>query len=231
MFSELFSEFNFMSGMLSSKLETVKRNNEERKRTESCYRELAKAFTTLDDKLSTTQDMLKEINLVLKDYKRNRKTFIEERISQNLEFVFDEGYRVELAITPYKDKSKVSLLLWSKDASGKEILYAPTEQNGGLCRQTITASFGMAVAELLGCKILFLDEAFNGGDSEKLKRVQLMLTNWISNGGQIVLNEHNASVYTGIPCRVYTIEKVGKGYEGYVTVKDITDWEEGVADE
>lgn len=225
MFNELYSEFSFLSGMLETKLGNVRESNAERKRIETNYNKLASAFCTLENKLANTQEMLREINITLKDYKKHRKTFIEESISKNLEYVFDEGYSVELSITPYKDKSKVSLLLWSEDATCNRVLYVPSEQNGGLCRQVITTSFGMAVADLLGCKILFLDEAFNGGDSEKLEKVQLILSEWISNGGQIVLNEHNSSVYTGMACRVYDIVKVGKGFEGYVTIKEVSDME------
>lgn len=231
MFSELYSESSFLSGMLETKLNTVRESNAERKRIEKNYNDLASAFSTLENKLSITQEMLREINITLKDYKKHRKTFIEESISKNLEYVLKEGYSVELSITPYKDKTKVSLLLWSVDTMGNRVLYVPSEQNGGLCRQIITTSFGMAVADLLGCKILFLDEAFNGGDSEKLERVQLILAEWISNGGQIVLNEHNPSVYTGMACRVYDIDKVGKGFEGYIEVKEVTDMEGLAANE
>lgn len=230
MFDKIQGDCNYLSGMLAQKQERVVRNNAEYFRAEECFQTLAKNMTTLEDYLSTVQDMIREITIVIKDYKNERKSFIENKICKNLEFVFDEGYEVSFDIKPYRDKTKATLNLWAINSAGKREQYVPSEQNGGLCRQVISASFGMAVAELLNCKILFLDEAFNGGDPVKLQRVQLILREWIDNGGSIVLNEHNPALYSNLPCRVYEIEKTGKGFEGYVVVKDIIEQEGSVFD-
>lgn len=181
----------------------------------------------LEARLKATREMQKEINIALKDYQNQRKKFIEDEIQSALDCVFEESYKVELQLTPYRDsyKSQLKLYIDNPDTGVRQYI-RPTTQNGGLCRQVLSASASVAIAKLMDCHMLIWDEAFNGGDPTKIRKVQRLVKSFIEYDEEnfIVMNEHNCNVYSDLPSRVYDLVKNGNGLSGSVAVVDVTDY-------
>lgn len=212
-----------IDGIISS----VQSNNEKKSKLEAKRTEIYNAVNYLEHKKELTHNMIREINIVLKNSKEARKQFIVSEIERALEIVFDQGYRVSLDLKPYKDTYKAELMIYTSDEYGHVEYFKPDTQNGGLCRQVIALSTGLAIAKLLNCHIIFMDEALNGGDSVKLRKMEEIIKSFLDYhpDNTIILNEHNGSLYEDLPCRVFSFHKEGKGKAGYVQVDNVTDQE------
>lgn len=223
-YNELFNKCAEVTSRLDEKIKVAEKNNQLRSGVMEKLQVFHNNYGVLLTKLNTTQMMLKEINIASREYRERRKDFITNKVESALALVFQDDYKVDLTLTPYGDRMKARLKLYTVNEDGTKSFYIPKKQNGGLCRQTISLSSGLAIAELLNCHIIFMDEALNGGDSESLQQLQKLITDFTENEeNQIILNEHNGSLYKNISCRLYNLAKIGKGQEGYVTVVKVED--------
>lgn len=181
------------------------------------------AVDYLDNELALTKEMIIEINSILIPSQESKRQFIVNEIQSAIDCVFEEDYKFDLVMKPYRDTFKAQLLLYTEDQNGKRDYYNPNTQNGGLCRQVISLAAGFAVAKLSNCHLIIMDEATNGGDDISTRKLQPLLQSYLDyhEDNTIILNEHKPALYEDMSCKIYHFHKEGKGMSGYVTIDEI----------
>ncbi len=222
MFRKSLDSLQYRSRALVTAIAVADQNNSQKERMESNRDKIVSNMNILETKLDTIKEMVREITITLKDSEESRKAFIEKEIEHSLEVVFDEGYKININLTPYKDSFRAELQLYTCEG-GKLRYYNVETQNGGLCRQVISIAAGFAIAKLMNCHTIYWDEAANGGDSVKLRKLQTVLKSFVDYhpDNVIILNEHNTALYQDLDVRIFNFHKEGKGMSGYV-VPDAT---------
>lgn len=218
---------SYYSRSIDQQINEAKVNNERKAKMDNRRDTIINAVNFLEHKKEITHEMIREINITLKNSKEARKQFIVDEIERALEIVFDQGYKVSLELKPYRDTYKADLMLYTENENGVREYFRPETQNGGLCRQVIALSTGLAIAKLMNCHTIFMDEALNGGDSVKLRKMQEIIQSFLDYhpDNVIILNEHNGSLYQDVSCRIFNFHKEGKGMTGYVQVDEVIDQE------
>lgn len=213
--------------ILDMKIEIGERNNTRKYKLEDTRNKIITCVNYLKDELVITSEMIKEINSILKSSQEAKKEFIQNEIKTALDCVFDEGYNVLLDIRPFRDTYKAELKLYTEE-NGNVTYFNINTQNGGLCRQVIALSAGFAMAKLTNCHVFMMDEALNGGDSLKLRKMQPIIKSYLDYhpDNTIILNEHNEALYQDLSCKIFCIHKEGTGFKGFI-VQDSEEEQKG----
>lgn len=228
MFSDCATKLNYLMMELPTKITMAESNNLRKERMDKNRDDILTDVHFLRTKLQYIKEMRQEINIASQGFKDARRQFIEDEIQRAIDCVFDEDYKVKVDIRPYKNTIKAKLIL-TTSVNGEKVEINPNFQNGGLLRQVTASSAGLAIAKLLRIPLVLMDEAYNGGDNVTISRMQSVIKSYLDydQNNQIILNEHNSALYTGLPVRVYELDKEGTGLTGQIKIVSMTDYEGG----
>lgn len=205
---------------VDSKIAVESSNRKKYEKFKQGYDNLIVNLQILKTELSNYQRIERETKIKLKDFRKVRKKFLEEFVSNAVNYVLDQNYTADLMLVPRGKDLLGSILLDYTAKSGKVVTIDPSLQNGGLLQQITAVSFGIAVNILTGNHLLILDEAFNGGDSDSLLKVQKLIQIFLDydESNVVIMNEHNINAYKDLYAKLIVIDKNIPDFSGRVII-------------
>ena len=189
-------------GSLKSKIDNIKENNknlEANKVRQSKLDEIGRNYMTYRNSLGILFQCMQKLS----DKKQeDRIAFLNEYITNRLASLFPEhGYAARLNY----DKGRadtVRLELIKPDGT----VSTPNIGQGQLMQYIISYSAVESIAQGLGVKNIFIDEAFGVCAENKLPEIGDMINASVNEGCQIILVSQHSELYDNIPHREIRLE-------------------------
>lgn len=200
---------NFLT-FSSKKLEESERqlyvaedNNEKH---EKYYQDYVTNYGKLNEvaaKMTDTKNKLKIIETYKEDYRNSRIEFLEDKINAKLLYLFpEEKFQVKFRFENIAGKPTAELLV------GKLGYFAPARaQNGRFVKQLISSTSVIAINELRGSHMIFLDEAMASAADKILTELNPLFAELHDRGLEILLVEHKPGLYNTVTRREIHLRK------------------------
>lgn len=196
-------------------LSHAKETNAKLQDWKASFHEYRQVYAGLEELSTDYKSLRKFISVVRNKYMTTALAILEQDIKNSLDLVFpDEDFNVKIEPNDNNGDPTAILYIGKKDLTGNSDnaedgidWQLPVLQNGGLVKQLISFSAISSILGMLGVRELFLDEAFNSGDSKSLAELSPYFMKLFSDGFQILCIEHKQEVYTSLPHRAFYYKK------------------------
>ena len=200
-----------ISGMLTTllydkkkKLDDARRANRELEQIQSNLAQVSELKDDLETKINEFTILDKLVNKEDTNYKQRRLGFLSEYIDENLNIIFpNDGFKTKINCDLTYNSPKVSLKLMNN--LGR--VSTPQIGEGKLCQQLISFSSSAAIAECMGLKSIYMDEAFTASSPENATKAGQLLKSLIAKGFQILLIEQNDDIYKDLTRREIVLKR------------------------
>lgn len=211
--------------MLESELRHAKENNERLQSAKEKYSEAYSIYSSMDEYYKNLKSMNVLMTVALNKYRSNAIKVLEQEIANCLKLVFPEedyNVRIDWKTNSGSGEPSAVMMIGKRMPDGTYDYMPPSLQNGGLAKQLISFSAVSSILAMLGCKCIFVDEAFNSGDGRSLQELAPLLMSLLDKGIQITGIEHKMQVFDGLPRRVFDLQK--NRITGSVSIVETNDY-------
>lgn len=187
--------YNSLIGKLSKKYSSVLTDKDIADHNKT-LRAALKDLDVLYWDIRTHVDMVTTLKRVCQEedgnFKGRRLKYIERGIKNDLDAIFpSEALTPKIGFDNSRNNPKVSLKLLDRFNNERN----PENFCSGLMKQLISFAASFCICSLLGCKILFIDEAFGAASPMNKRKIASILNNAVVNGFQIILISQGSELY------------------------------------
>lgn len=215
---DMLNTLNRKIGVYKMNLETYKEKNQIRSSLVEKAKNLEELVFNLNEHLTMLENILVFAKSSDAKYKEKRISFIEDTLASHLDKLFPGEFTPKLLPQVIRNKKTMKLIL--VDQNGKA--HTPKMSAGGMMKSLITFASCISVINLLGTKIIFIDEAFGNGSETKKAEMGDILLSYLNAGVQMIIVSQSSSLYQDLPRREINLRK--DSLTQSVVIESMEDW-------